>query len=99
MSCDVGHRRGLDLAFLWLWCRMAATAPIGTLVWEPPYATGVTLKRQNTHTHTKSALKYSYIFAQLLYCNLENMSNVIMFVFSIFVFPGSLSILNYNKIE
>ena len=21
MSCGVGHRRGLDLALLWLWCR------------------------------------------------------------------------------
>ena len=27
---------------LWLWCRLAATAPIGPLAWEPLYA----LKRQ-----------------------------------------------------
>ena len=25
---------------LWLWCRPAATAPIESLAWEPPYATG-----------------------------------------------------------
>ena len=29
---------------LWLWCRPVATAQIGPLAWEPPYATGVTLK-------------------------------------------------------
>ena len=33
-----------DLALLWLWLRLAATAPIGPLVWEPPYAVGATLK-------------------------------------------------------
>ena len=31
---------------LWLWCRPAATALIGLLAWEPPYASGVALKRQ-----------------------------------------------------
>ena len=46
MSCGVGHRRGLDLALLWLWRRPAATAPIQLLAWEPPYALGVALKRQ-----------------------------------------------------
>ena len=34
-----------DLALLWLWCRLAATALIGPLAWEPPYATGAALKR------------------------------------------------------
>ena len=46
MSCGVGGRHGLDLALLWLWHRPVATAPIGPLAWEPPYATGVSLKRQ-----------------------------------------------------
>ena len=36
MSCGVGHRRGLDLTLLWLWCRLAAVAPIRPLAWEPP---------------------------------------------------------------
>ena len=40
MSCGGGHRLGLDLALLWLWYRLAATAPIRPLAWEPPYATG-----------------------------------------------------------
>ena len=33
-----------DLALLWLWCRLAAIAPVGTLAWEPPYAVGAALK-------------------------------------------------------
>ena len=31
---------------LWLWHRLAATAPIGFLAWEFPYAMGAALKRQ-----------------------------------------------------
>ena len=53
MSCGVGHRRGSDLALLWLWRRLAAMASIGPLAWEPPYAVGAALKRQKT--------KYMYI--------------------------------------
>ena len=30
-----------DPALLWLWHRPAATAPIRSLAWEPPYAAGV----------------------------------------------------------
>ena len=40
-------RRGLDLELLWLWCRLAATAPTGLLAWEPPYAVGVALEKAN----------------------------------------------------
>ena len=46
MSCGVGHSRGSDPELLWLWYRLAATAPIGPLAWVPPYAAGVALKRQ-----------------------------------------------------
>ena len=59
MSCGVGHRGSLDLALLWLWYRPAATAPIRLLTWEPPYAAGVALKRQNKiKAHDKSVMKY-----------------------------------------
>ena len=34
-----------DLALLWLWRRLAATAPIRPLAWEPPYATGMALEK------------------------------------------------------
>ena len=44
MSCGVGHRHGLGLVLLWLWCRPAATAPIRPLTWESPHATHVALK-------------------------------------------------------
>ena len=53
MSCGVGRRCGLDLALLWLWCRPAATAQIGPLAWEPPYATGVALEKAKRHTQKK----------------------------------------------
>ena len=32
--CSVGHRHGLDLALLWLWCRPAAAALIQPLAWD-----------------------------------------------------------------
>ena len=46
MSCGVGCRHGLDLALLWLWHRLEATALIRALAWEPPCAAGTTLKRK-----------------------------------------------------
>ena len=45
VSCGVGRRRGSDPALLWLWRRPVATAPIGPLAWEPPYAAGVALEK------------------------------------------------------
>ena len=45
MSRGVGCRGGSDLV-LWLWRRPAAVAPVGPLVWEPPYDASVALKRQ-----------------------------------------------------
>ena len=43
MFCGVGRRCGLDLAWLWLWCRLAAAAPIQPLAWEPPDAVGAAI--------------------------------------------------------
>ena len=62
MSCGVGRRRGSDLALLWLWCRLAATAPIRPLAWEPPYAVAAAQeiakkkkpKKQNKTKKTKT---------------------------------------------
>ena len=45
-SCGVGRRRGLDSAWLRLWCRPAAAAPIRLLAWELPHAAGAALKSQ-----------------------------------------------------
>ena len=40
----IGRRLGTDPKLLWLWCRLAAIAPIRPLAWEPPYAVGAVLK-------------------------------------------------------
>ena len=40
----VGCRHDSDLALLWWWCRLAATASIRPLAWDPPYAVGAALK-------------------------------------------------------
>ena len=45
MSCGVGCRLRSNPALLWLWRRPAATALIGPLALEPPYATGTALKK------------------------------------------------------
>ena len=46
MSCGVGHRHCLDLALLWLWCRLAPATPIQPLAWKPSHAAGVALKKR-----------------------------------------------------
>ena len=46
MGCGVGRRHSWDLAWLWLWCRLAATALIHPLAWELPHAAGAALKKQ-----------------------------------------------------
>ena len=56
MSCGADRRCGLDPALLWLWCRLAATAPIPPLAWELPYATGVALKRQKEKKKKKKKI-------------------------------------------
>jgi len=77
VSCGVGCRRGSDPALLWLWCRPAATAPIGPLAWEPPYAEGAAQeiakkkkkkKPQKTHwlkSVSLSAFPYPNYFTDL----------------------------------
>ena len=44
MSCGVGHRQSSDVALLWLWRRLMATAQIRPLAWELPNAMGPGLK-------------------------------------------------------
>ena len=46
MSYSVGRRCSCDLASLWLWRRLAATAVIGPLDKEPPNAEGVDKKKR-----------------------------------------------------
>ena len=60
VSCGVGHRRGSDLALLWLWCRLATTALIGPLAWEPPYAMGEALEKAKRQKKKKKEKKRNY---------------------------------------
>ena len=53
MRYCIGPRCSSDLALLWLWCRLAAVAPVKPLAWEPTYAMGVALKRQKTKNKNK----------------------------------------------
>ena len=54
MTCGVGLGPGCDPMLLWPWRRPAASAPIGPLACEPPYATGVALdKRQKDQKKKK----------------------------------------------
>ena len=57
MNCGVGRRYGSDLALLWLWCRLVATAPIRPLAWETPYAASAALKRQKTKQNKTKKMK------------------------------------------
>jgi len=58
MNCGVGHGSGSDLALLWLWCRLAAAAPMRPLAWEPPYAAGAALKEnKNSNNNWRNEQK------------------------------------------
>ena len=53
MSCGVGHRCGSNLALLWLWCSLAAAAPVRPLARELPYAVGAALKKKKKRKRKK----------------------------------------------
>ena len=52
---------------LWLWCRLAATAPIRPLAWEPPYAAGAALK-------TKEKKKEESMLELYLWVNISDIA-------------------------
>ena len=56
MSCGVGHRCNSDPMLLWLWCRLAATALIRPLAWEPPYAMGAALEKAKRQKDKKKKI-------------------------------------------
>ena len=66
MGCGVGHRQGLDPALLWLWCRLAATAPIQPLDWEPPDAMSAALKKKKKILVVKSSHMAQWVKDQML---------------------------------
>ena len=66
MSCGVGRRWGSDPTLLWLWRRLAATAPIWPLAWEPPYVAGAAQEQQQKDKKRKKEGK-----KETLLCRLE----------------------------
>ena len=66
MSWGVGHRHGLDVALLWLWCRPAVTAPIRPLAWEPLYAVGAALKSNKIKIKNSSNFRVMYAVTNFL---------------------------------
>ena len=63
MSRGESRRRGSDPALLWLWRRLAATAPIRPLAWEPPHATGAAQKMAKSQK--KKERKGLYVYVRL----------------------------------
>ena len=55
MSCGVGRRGSSDPPWLWLCWRPAAVAQIGLQAWEPPYAMGSALKKNNNNKIFRSS--------------------------------------------
>ena len=88
MSCGVGHRCGLDLALLWLWSRLAATAPIRPLAWEPPYATGAALEKTGKKKRNYCFIysMFVYIYSPFLTCEFSYTFNVASHTFSGIIF-------------
>ena len=81
MTCGVGRRPGSDLTSLWLWCSLAAAAPIRPLAWDLPYVTGAALERQKDKKTKKKKKKkrVPYIFWLLTpyqICGLQIFSNI-----------------------
>ena len=73
VSCGIGHRCGLDLVLLWLWRRLAATAPNGPLAWEPPCDMGAAqemAKRKKKKKKNQNLLTTS--MSLLAVCSLVN---------------------------
>ena len=97
MSSDVGLSCGLDPVLLWLWCRPAAIAPFRPLVWEPPCAMGMTLKRQKTKQNKKSF--NSYITALSLcvcVCLRVEQGGIFIYLFIFWVFLPFLGLLPWH---
>ena len=61
VRCGVGRRHSSVLMLLWrrLWHRPLATAPIGLLAWEPPYAASAALNKNKKQQQKRSIIKCS----------------------------------------
>jgi len=60
MSCGVGRRHS-DPVLLWLWRRLAATALIRPLAWEPPYAAGMALRNGKKTNNNNNNVEHHFM--------------------------------------
>ena len=58
----------LDPVLLWLWCKLAAVAPIQPLAWEFPYAMGAALKKKGKK---KEGRKINYSDCYIVFHTLQ----------------------------
>ena len=68
MWLNLGPWFAVDPALLWLWRRPAATAPVGSPAWEPPYAAGAAPEKAKAPPQKKvySEAEIQVIFECLL---------------------------------
>ena len=86
-------------ALLWLWHRLVATAPMGPLAWELPYATGMALEK--TKKKKKKKEKKSFIEVLLIYdvpiVSAVQQSNSVTYIHTLFFFRF-FSHIDYHRI-
>ena len=93
MNCGVDCRHGLDPKVLWLWCSLAAAAPILALTWEHQYATGAALKKKEKKTRPKSLTFILYVIIADRYCCLPTQP---ILTYSFFFFANTaIMIINF----
>ena len=70
------RRHSSDPVLLWLWCRLAAVAPLPSLAWEPPCAMGAALekKRKKQRKKKKKELPTTNIFSKCGNLNISNLT-------------------------
>ena len=80
----------LGSRLLWLWCRLAAVAPIQPLAWKPPYAMGVALKsrekKKSWPSVNQEAGSHQMLNLTRLDLGLTSLQSWLLFFFLIFIF-------------
>ena len=66
VNCGVGHRCGLDLVLLCLWCRLVAVTPIRPLASELPYALDAAPQKKKSRKEIKIIKEINEIEAKSL---------------------------------
>ena len=97
MNCGVDCRFGLDPALLWLWCGLAAVAPIQPLAWKLAYATSAALKKQNNTKQNKT--KFQTFIEQNVRCPIWVMFNLTMDLNLITTLQDDISFILYTNVE